>query len=326
MSAGGDRSSLEPGRVADRRGRVGFVGVGAMGSRMVRRLAGRGFLLTVYDSNPDAAHAAEAPPQVTAAGSITDLAGCDPVITMLPDDKAVRSCVLGSDAVEGLAHVLGQGSLVLDMSSSGPQATVDLARVLRERGLRLADAPVSGGVARAEDGTLAIMTGGDEVDLERCRPLLEAMGSHIVHVGGIGAGHAAKALNNMLSASGLVAAIEVLSVGARFGLDPAVLLDVFNNSTGKNNSTEHKIAQQVLSRAFGAGFSMRLMRKDLATAMDLAHQTGTPTPLSAACFEVWEAAMRHLDVEDDVDHTAIARYVEDQAGVTLTPRSGPARH
>jgi 3-hydroxyisobutyrate dehydrogenase len=120
------------------------------------------------------------------------------------------------------------------------------------------------------------MTGGDEVDLERCRPLLEAMGSHIVHVGAVGAGHAAKALNNMLSASGLVVAIEVLAVGARFGLDPAVLLDVLNNSSGKNNSTEKKIAQQVLSRAFGGGFSMRLMRKDLATAMDLAHQTGTP--------------------------------------------------
>jgi 3-hydroxyisobutyrate dehydrogenase len=161
------------------------------------------------------------------------------------------------------------------------------------------------------------MTGGDEADLERCRPLLEAMGSHIVHVGAVGAGHAAKALNNMLSASGLVVAIEVLAVGARFGLDPAVLLDVLNNSSGKNNSTEKKIAQQVLSRAFGGGFSMRLMRKDLATAMDLAHQTGTPVPVSAACFQVWDAAMRRLQAEGDIDHTAVARYIEDQAGVTL---------
>lgn len=294
-----------------------------MGSRMVRRLAGRGFRLLVHDNNPAAARAVETSTRVTVARSVTDLAACDPVITMLPDDEAVRACVLGSDGAHGLADVMPAGSLVLDMSSSAPQATVDLALLLRERSLRMADAPVSGGVARAEDGTLTIMTGGDEADLDRCRPLLEAMGSHIVRAGGIGAGHAAKALNNMLSASGLVVAIEVLAVGARFGLDPAVLLNILNSSTGRNNSTENKIAQQVLSRAFGGGFSMRLMRKDLATAMDLAHQTGAPAPVSAACFEVWEAAMRRLGAEGDIDHTAIARYVEDQAGVTLGEPARP---
>ena len=296
---------------------VGFVGVGAMGSRMVRRLAGQGFRVVAFDRNPAAAGAVETPPQVVAVPTLAGLADCEIVITMLPDDRAVRECALGAGEGPGFADVLAPGSLLLDMSSSAPQSTVELGRTFAQRGLRLADAPVSGGVARAEQGTLAIMTGGEEADLARCRPLLEAMGSHIVHVGGVGAGHAAKALNNMLSAAGLVVAVEVLAVGARFGLDPSVLLQVLNSSTGKNNSTEHKIAQQVLSRAFGAGFSMRLMRKDLATALDLAHQTGIPVPVSAACFEVWEAAMRQLESEGDVDHTAIARYVEQQADVVL---------
>lgn len=299
---------------------VGFVGVGAMGSRMVRRLAGAGFRLLVHDRNADAARAVEEPPRVVVAGSLSELRACDVVITMLPDDREVGACVLGSGGGSGLADVLRPGSMVLDMSSSAPQATVDLAHRLQERNLRLADAPVSGGVPRAETGTLAIMTGGDEDDLARCKPLLDAMGSHIVHVGDVGAGHAAKALNNMLSAAGLVVAVEVLAVGARFGLDPAVLLDVLNSSTGKNNSTENKIAQQVLSRAFAAGFSMGLMRKDLETAMDLAHQTGTPAPVSAACFEVWQAALRRLGADGELDHTAIARYVEEQAGVVLGGR------
>jgi 3-hydroxyisobutyrate dehydrogenase len=296
--------------------RIGFVGIGAMGSRMARRLAGKGFPLVVYDRDPEAARSVAGPPQVTVAGAISDLASCDIIITMLPDGNAVRECVLGGgDAA--LADLLKPRTIVLDMSSSAPAGTTELSRSLAERGIRLADAPVSGGVARAGQGTLAIMAGGDETDLARCRPALEAMGSRIFHVGAVGAGHAVKALNNMLSAAGLAAAVEVLATGKRFGLDPRAMLEVLNNSTGRNNSTENKIAQQVFSRAFAAGFSMQLMVKDLETAMELAHQTGTPAPVSAACLELWKAASLDRTGRGNADHTAIARFVEERAGVTL---------
>ncbi|MGH3318808.1 MAG: NAD(P)-dependent oxidoreductase [Streptosporangiaceae bacterium] len=296
---------------------VGFVGVGAMGSPMARRLAERGLPLVVHDRDPDAGGRV---PGATVAGAAGDLADRDIVVTMLPDGAAVRDCLLGDWGGAVLAEVLRPGTVVLDMSSSAPAGTVQLAACLTDRGLRLVDAPVSGGVPRAEQGTLAIMAGGDAADLDRCRPVLDALGSRVFHVGGVGAGHAMKALNNMLSAAGLAVAVEVLATGQRFGLEPRAMLEVLNASTGRNNSTENKIAQQVFSRDFAAGFSMRLMVKDLLTAIDTAHQTGTSVPVSAACLELWKAALHDLEAEGGeraVDHTAIARYVEDRAGVVL---------
>lgn len=295
---------------------IGFVGIGAMGSCMAARLAGKGFHLVVHDRDRAAARSLSGA-RVKVADTLGGLAGCDLLITMLPDGKAVRDCVLGGGAGPALADLLAPGAIVLDMSSSAPAGTAELARLLARRGIGFLDAPVSGGTPRAQEGTLAIMVGGGEADLARCRPVLEAMGSRILHVGGVGAGHAVKALNNMLSAAGLAVAVEMLAVGKRFGLEPASVLEVLNSSTGRNNSTENKIAQQVFSRAFAAGFSMRLMVKDLETAMELAQQTRTPAPVSAACLDLWTAAFRELGDAGNADHTAIARYIEDRAGVVL---------
>lgn len=124
-----------------------------------------------------------------------------------------------------------------------------------------------------------------------------------------------KALNNLLSAIGLAAASEVLSVGANFGLDPHVMLTVLNGSSGRNHATEVKMAKFVLSRGFDSGFALRLMVKDLRTALELAHETSTPVPIGASCLEEWTAASRLL--KDDADHTAIANYIEAQAGTEL---------
>ena len=173
------------------------------------------------------------------------------------------------------------------------------------------DAPVSGGVSRAKDGTLAIMVGGDSAVMESCRPLFEAMGNRIIETGSSGTGHAMKALNNMVSAAGLLAAAEALLIGRRFGLDPAIMIDVLNASTGRNNSTEKKFKQFILSRAFNSGFSLELMVKDLTTAVELARETGTPIPFSAACREFWAAAQSTLDKE--ADHTAVVRWFEEMA-------------
>ncbi|MGH3343047.1 MAG: NAD(P)-dependent oxidoreductase [Carbonactinosporaceae bacterium] len=304
---------------------VGLVGVGAMGSQLARRLAGGGFSPLAFDEDLERVAAVDAVGGIRAATSLRELGGCDIVITMLPDGAAVRAVVLGGPDAGGLAGLLRTGATVVDMSSSAPEGTVELARLLRGQDLHLLDAPVSGGTARAASGTLSIMVGGHEGDLARCRPVLEVLGSQIFHTGPVGSGHALKALNNMLSAAGLTVALEVMAVGQRFGLDPCVMLAVLNASTGRNNSTENKIAQQVLSRAFAHGFATKLMVKDLTIAVDLAHHTGTPVPVSAACLETWKAALQ--EVGGEIDHTAIARYIEQRAGVILrahTERSGPA--
>ena len=238
---------------------IAFLGLGMMGRPMAARLAGAGFTLRVFDISQKAvADFVGAYPSALATASAKVAAeGADALITMLPDGKIVRQALIeGRDAArEGL----GAGALVLDMSSSNPVDTQRLARDLAASGVALLDAPVSGGVKRAVDGSLAIMVGGGAADLERARPLLGAMGKTITLCGPAGAGHALKALNNFLSASGLVAMCEALVVGEAFGLDPGTMVDVFNSSTGKSNATEVKGRQFVVSRSFASGFSTRLM-------------------------------------------------------------------
>jgi 3-hydroxyisobutyrate dehydrogenase len=201
------------------------------------------------------------------------------------------------------------------MSSSAPVGTAALGRRLAEHGIGMLDAPVSGGVPRAEDGTLAIMVGGDSALVERWRPLFAAMGEHVFATGPLGSGHAVKALNNLVSAAGLVAAAEALLVGRRFGVDPGVMLDVFNASTARNNSTERKFRPFVFSRSFASGFSLDLMVKDLGTAVDLAAATGTPVRLGAACHDLWASAQAELDA--GADHTEVVRWLEHAAGTSL---------
>jgi 3-hydroxyisobutyrate dehydrogenase len=174
---------------------------------------------------------------------------------------------------------------------------------------------VSGGVRRAADGTLAIMVGGDAAAIATCRPLLERIGERIFPTGPLGSAHAMKALNNLVSAAGLLAAGEALLIGRKFGLDPALMVDVLNASTGRNNATEHKMKPFVLSRSFASGFSLALMVKDLGTAMALADDTGTPAPFSSECRALWARAGAAL--EAGADHTAVVRWLETLAGTTL---------
>ncbi len=289
-----------------------FIGLGAMGTPMATALARAGHPLLLRDA--DDARAAALATDLGGSGvpdaelaSAAAQAGA--VVLMLPDSTVVEA------VVDDLLPLLPEDALVIDMSSSRPSSTVALATRAAAVGIAYVDAPVSGGVAKARDASLAIMVGADEAAYVRALPLLEVMGGTVTRVGGPGAGHAMKALNNLLSAIGLAAASEVLAVGARFGLEPQVMLDVLNGSTGRNHATEVKMARFVLSGAFDSGFSMRLMVKDLRTALELAHETGTPVPLSAGALEEWTAALRTL--ESDPDHTAIAAYVERRAGTEL---------
>ena len=287
---------------------IAFIGLGMMGRPMAARLAGAGFKLRVFDLSQKAVSdfVGAYPTALATASAKAAAEGADALITMLPDGKAVRQAVLdGRDpAREGLAS----GAMVLDMSSSNPVDTQKLARDLAALGVALLDAPVSGGVKRALDGSLSIMVGGGAAELERARPVFAAMGKTITLCGPAGAGHALKALNNYLSAAGLVAMCEALVVGEAFGLDPGTMVDVFNTSTGKSNATEVKGRQFVVPRNFAAGFTTGLMAKDLGTAAAVAKHLDVNVPGLKQAVAYWGDARNRLGAS--ADHTEIFRYAE----------------
>jgi 3-hydroxyisobutyrate dehydrogenase len=171
---------------------------------------------------------------------------------------------------------------------------------------------VSGGVRGARAGSLTIVVGGEEGDVEAARPLLEVVGARALHVGGIGAGHALKALNNLLSAATLIATSEAVEAGRRFGLDPAVMIDAFNTSSGRSYSTEHKFPDFVLPGTFDDGFNINLMVKDIGCALDLAESTGSPSTVTEVIVEQWRKAAE--DLPQDTDHTTIARWIHEGRG------------
>jgi 3-hydroxyisobutyrate dehydrogenase len=202
---------------------------------------------------------------------------------------------------------LRDGAVILEMSSSDPIGTREIGEAFVAAGFGFVDAPVSGGVKRAVDGSLAIIAGGGESTIDRVEPLLKAMGRADFRTGPIGSGHAVKSLNNYVSGAGLVAALEAMNVGKTFGVQPEVLVDVLNASTGKNNSTEVKLKQFVISERYDSGFFLGLMAKDIRTAQHLAERLGVPVPLGEKCASLWDAAAEELG--DKADHTAINRYL-----------------
>jgi 3-hydroxyisobutyrate dehydrogenase len=294
-------------------GKIGFIGIGAMGTPMAANLVKAGYELVIYDSDPRRTQAFVASHKAEVAASLEEIGRlCETAITMLPDGKAVRRVLCGENDSfrDCVASGMKRVSIVIDMSSSSPVGTRELGPLLATRGIRLLDAPVSGGVKRAVTGELAIMAGGDGGLLEACRPMLEKLGAQIFHAGALGAGHAIKALNNYVSAAGLVAACEAVIAGRRFGLDPEVVVNILNASTGMNNTTKVKVKQFMLSGAFNAGFSTGLMAKDLRTALEIAETAGGPQLLAKHCVEIWNEAERRLG--PGADHTAMFKFLEEQ--------------
>lgn len=290
--------------------RVAFAGLGAMGWPMAARLVGAGFDVVGVDAQPGRATRFAAEVGGSAADDPAGAAQCAAiVVTMLPTSVQVEA------VLDAMRPGLAPDTLVVDMTSGQPAVTRRLAEALAEADVVLVDAPVSGGVPRARDGTLAIMAGGPDAALDRAEPLLRAMGTTIHRVGGVGAGQAMKALNNLVSAGGFLIGVEALLIGQRFGLDPAMMVDVLNASTGMNNSTQKKLKQFVLSRSFDAGFGLDLMVKDLGIALEVGRDTATPTPFAALCREMWAAAAAMLGPGQD--HTAMARLSERLAGQEL---------
>jgi len=292
----------------DRKYPVGFIGIGKMGFPMAGRIAAHGYPLHIYDVS-EAARAAFCRQVPSAREEKTPAAigrCCEVAILMLPDSEAVKQVLFAE--TDGLAAHLKRGAAVIDMSSSDPSATRGIGPRLKELGVDFIDAPVSGGVKRAKDGTLAIMAGGDGAVIARAKPLLMTMGSSLIETGVLGSGHAMKALNNYVSAAGLLAACEALKAGVAFGIAPETVVAVLNASTGKNNSTENKLMQYIVSGLYNSGFTLGLMRKDIAIAAGLANSLGSRTLLGEGLLESWADAEAKLG--SNADHTEIYRLLE----------------
>ena len=294
------------------RERIGFVGVGNMGAPMARCLAKAQIPVMLYDTKAEATEPFRSESNFfTVAPDLPTLgAECRTVITMLPDSKIVRAVTYGSDGRGGFGSRLAKGSVVIDMSSSYPIDTQKLGAELARQGVALVDAPVSGGVPKAITGQLAIMTGGASADIDRVEPTLKAMGT-VHRTGMLGSGHAMKALNNYVSAAGLVATAEALVVGQRFGLDGAVMTKVLNASTGKNNTTENKVERYMLNHAFNSGFALALMDKDVGMASRLAKELGIDAAELGFVSQLLTKIL--ADLGPAADHTAVYDFVEKNA-------------
>jgi 3-hydroxyisobutyrate dehydrogenase len=291
---------------------VGFIGLGAMGWPMAACIAKAGYRVAPYDVRE-----AQRTRFLKEIGGI-DLASlaeigaqCDVIIDILPNSDVVDQVLFGDG---GLAATMRRGTTVIDMTSGRPDATVGFAERLAQQGVRLFDAPVSGGVPRATSGELTIMAGGERAAIDDMMPVLKAMGT-VMFTGPIGSGHAMKSLNNLVSAGGFLIGIEALLIGTRFGIDPDNMVDILNASTGVNNSTQKKFKQYVISRGFNSGFSIELMVKDLVIALDIGRQRGVSTPFASLCRDLWGGAAAMLGPQ--TDHTAVAQLCERLAGMEI---------
>jgi 3-hydroxyisobutyrate dehydrogenase len=296
--------------------RIGFIGLGVMGTPMTGHLARAGFALTLLDLDAAKAerlaaeHAgvrvAATPREVAAASEI--------VVTMLPDGQHVQDVALGE---AGLIHGFGEGGLLLDTSSSEPWLTLETAARLASCGVGMVDAPTSGARMGAEAATLVFMVGGEQRAVSRVRPLLDVMGRQVFHLGAVGAGHMMKSINNLITALTFMATAECLTLGKKLGLDPDVMTDVLNVSTGMSWITQKHVKQRIINRAFDDPFKLELMVKDIRIAMQLAAEQGLEMPLSSHGQALWKAAGAAAGAGASVSE--MARWVEQRAGVAIEP-------
>jgi 2-hydroxy-3-oxopropionate reductase len=293
-------------------GTIGFIGLGVMGRPMAANLLAAGADLVVYNRSRPAQDELAAQ-GAASAGSPAEVASkADLIITMLPDDAAVRDVVR-----DELLPAARSGALIVDMSTVSPELSRELAADAASRGACMLDAPVSGGDVGARDGTLSIMVGGDAADLERARPTLEVLGGSIVHCGPTGAGQVVKACNQMVVAITIGGISEALVLGTRLGVDPRTILDVLSSGLAANRVMEVRRAN-FLGHIYTPGFRVDLHHKDLDIALASGGQANVPLPLTAGLqqlFRQLRAAGRGRE-----DHTAVLAAVEAQAGLGVSAR------
>ena len=289
---------------------IGFIGLGIMGKPMVRNLVKTGFELVVHNRSRDAVDelVAESAAIATASGPGEVAERAKTVITMLPDSPDVRAVVFGPG---GLREAMGEGHLLIDMSTIAPATAIEVHGALAERGAHALDAPVSGGDKGAIAGTLSIMVGGDAADVERAMPLFEAMGKTIVHVGGPGAGQVVKACNQIVVAVAYAGLSEALVLGAKAGVDPAKIAQVLGGGLAASRVLELR-GPSMLRHDFQPGFRVDLHRKDLGIALAAGKEQGVPLAVTALVAQLFEAVAAKGRGDDD--HSALLTLVEELAG------------
>lgn len=303
--------------------KLAFLGLGAIGAPMARHLAAKEgpFKLRVW--NRTAERAADFAAAHSAAHALTPAEaarGADVVITCFPISADVESVLDGPD---GLLATLSKGAILVDCTSGDPATSQRIAARLNELGIGFLDAPVSGGTAGAEAGTLTVMVGGDPALLAKVRPVLSAFGKRIVYCGPVGTGHAVKAVNNALLAQHIASLTEGLIALRQAGVDPSVALDVINASSGRSNASENLFPARVLTRAFPRTFRLALLAKDVGIAAHLADELGVTAPNLDLTARLFRDAHRALG--NDADHVEIVRWLEQQAGVEIVPGQPPVK-
>ncbi len=291
--------------------KVGFIGLGIMGKPMAKNLAKAGYEVLAYDIFPEAVKEV-ASAGCTGCSSIKEIAqACELIVTMLPNSPHVRQVVLGEG---GIIEYAASGTLIVDMSSIAPQASQEMHEALQKKGIRMIDAPVSGGQPKAIDGTLAIMVGGSEEDFNRAKPLFEVMGSSAVLVGAIGSGNTCKLVNQVIVAANIAALSEGMMLAKKAGADPQKVFEAIRGGLAGSTVMNAK-APMMLAGNFQPGFRIGLHIKDLANALDTGAATGSPMILTAEVMQMLQ--MLKADGKADSDHSAILQYYEKISGTVL---------
>jgi 2-hydroxymethylglutarate dehydrogenase len=294
--------------------KVGFIGLGAMGAPMAERVVKAGFetYMTFHQRREPAD--ALAAMGATVLGSPAEVArAADTVITIVPADAELRQTVFGPN---GLLEGFSRGKVLIDMTTATPMTLQEVAKALTGVGVRVLDAPVSGGPTGAVGGTLTIMVGGDPALLEECRPLLQTMGSRIMHVGPLGQGKAVKIVNQILAAVNLLVIGEAFALGVRLGASPETLYSVVKESSGYSRMMDARLPNFLLAGSFQPGFKLDLMKKDLNLALDSARAQGVPLLLASTAAQVFAAAS--AAGKGGLDFAAAAQFLADLAGVKLS--------
>jgi len=286
--------------------KIAWIGLGAMGAPMAKNLKEAGHEVLVYNRSKEKAKAHAEAHGTRAVENLSDLAEAEAIFSCLPTSNEV------AEVARALLPHLKPGTLWIDCTSGEPEKSREIAAQLKESGVRFLDAPVSGGTAGAEAGTLAIMVGGEAEDFERARPLFEALGKTIVHLGPVGAGHATKAVNNTLLATALLAAAEGLLALKKEGVAPEKALSVINQSSGRSFATEVLFPERVLDRSFPLTFKLGLLAKDVRIGNKVTEGAGVPSPVFHLTRELFQAAAKAIG--GDADHTEIVKLVEAWGG------------
>ena len=295
--------------------KIGFIGLGIMGKPMSKNLLKAGYDLTVCDINAVAVSEVVALGAKAAASARELAAQTEIIITMLPNSPQVKAVALGN---HGIIDGARPGTIVVDMSSIAPQAAQEVAKALAEKGIKMIDAPVSGGEPKAIDATLSIMVGGEQAVFDECLPILKCMGASAVRVGNIGAGNVTKLANQVIVALNIAALSEAMTLAAKAGVDPELVFNAIKGGLAGSTVMNAK-APLMLDRKFDPGFRINLHIKDLNNALETAHDVGVPLPLTAGVMEILQSL--RIDGSGNEDHSAIVKYYEKLSKVEVRRKS-----